>query len=69
MNRGDRWLIVLALVLTVVGLVMVYSSGSFFAFVKHGDANYFLRQQLLRIALGVGALVAAMRLPLPRTTP
>ena len=28
MNRGDRWLVVLALLLTMVGLVMVYSSGS-----------------------------------------
>jgi cell division protein FtsW len=56
MTRGDRWLIVLALVLTAVGLVMVYSSSSFFAFVHKGDENYFLRQQVLRTLLGLGAL-------------
>ena len=52
MMRGDRWLIVLALVLTAVGLVMVYSSGSFYGFVHFHDANYFLRQQGVRVALG-----------------
>ena len=65
MNRGDRLLIVLTLILTMVGLVMVYSSGSFYAFVKHnGDANYFLKQQLFRTLLGIGVLIAASRVPL-----
>ena len=61
MTRGDRWIIVLALVLTAVGLVMVYSSSSFTAFVRKGDENYFLRQQLLRTLLGLGVLWAAAR--------
>lgn len=56
MTRGDRWIIGLALVLTAVGLVMVYSSSSFTAFVRKGDENYFLRQQLLRTVLGIGVL-------------
>jgi sigma-B regulation protein RsbU (phosphoserine phosphatase) len=42
-RRGDRWLVGLALLLTAVGLVMVYSAGSFHAFVSYGDSNYFLR--------------------------
>jgi len=62
MTRGDRWLIVLALVLTAVGLVMVYSSSSFFAFVRKGDENYFLRQQVIRTVLGVGVLYACARM-------
>ena len=64
MRRGDRWLVAAALLLAGVGLVMVYSSGSFLAFVKYGDPNYFLRQQLVRTALGVAALIACSRLPL-----
>lgn len=64
MNRGDRWLVVLALMLTMVGLVMVYSSGSFFGFVRYGDASHFLKAQLLRTALGVGVLFACMKLEL-----
>ena len=61
MMRGDRWLLVLALALTAVGLVMVYSSGSFYAFVHYHDENYFLRKQLVRTALGVIALFACSR--------
>ena len=66
MTRGDRWLVGLALVLTAVGLVMVYSAGSFHAFVRYGDSNHFLRQQLVRTVLGVGALLACSRLSLRR---
>jgi len=63
-RRGDRWLVGLALLLTAVGLVMVYSAGSFHAFVRYGDSNHFLRQQLVRSALGIVALLACSRLSL-----
>jgi cell division protein FtsW len=56
----------LALLLTAVGLVMVYSAGSFHAFVRYGDTNYFLRQQLVRTLIGVGVLFACSRLSLRR---
>jgi cell division protein FtsW len=56
----------LALALTAVGLVMVYSAGSFHAFVRYGDSNHFLRQQLVRTVLGVAALFACSRLSLRR---
>ncbi|MCC6350625.1 MAG: putative lipid II flippase FtsW [Candidatus Eisenbacteria bacterium] len=61
MTRGDRWIIVLALVLTAIGLVMVYSSSSFTAFVRKGDENFYLRQQAFRTLLGIGALWACAR--------
>jgi len=61
MTRGDRWIVILALVLTAVGLVMVYSSSSFTAFVRKGDENYFLRQQVFRTLLGLGVLWACAR--------
>lgn len=66
MRRGDRWLVGLALLLTAVGLVMVYSAGSFHAFVRYGDSNYFLRQQLVRTLIGVGVLFACSRMSLRR---
>jgi len=59
--RGDRWLLVLALALTAVGLVMVYSSGSFYAFVHYHNANYFLVQQSIRTVIGVVVLFACAR--------
>src|SRR5439155_22475055 len=63
-RRGDRWLVGLARLLTAVGPVMVYSAGSFHAFVSYGDSNYFLRQQLVRTVIGVLALLACSRLSL-----
>jgi cell division protein FtsW len=59
--RGDRWLLILALALTAVGLVMVYSSGSFYAFVHYHDANYFLIQQSIRTLIGVVVLLGCAR--------
>jgi cell division protein FtsW len=56
----------LALLLTAVGLVMVYSAGSFHAFVRYGDSNYFLRQQAVRTIIGVGVLLACSRMSLRR---
>lgn len=56
MNRGDRWIIWLAAILTAFGVVMVYSAGSFASFIHHQGRNYYLEQQLLRVALG-GALM------------
>ena len=66
MRRGDRWLVALALLLTAVGLVMVYSAGSFHAFVRYGDSNHFLVQQIVRTIIGLGALFACSRLSLRR---
>ncbi len=66
MRRGDRWLVGLALLLTAVGLVMVYSAGSFHAFVRYGDSNYFLRHQFVRTVIGIGVLFACSRLSLRR---
>ena len=66
MRRGDRWLVGLALLLTAVGLVMVYSAGSFHAFVRYGDSNYFLRQQFVRTVIGIGVLFACSRMSLRR---
>jgi cell division protein FtsW len=57
-------LIVLALLLTAVGVVMVYSSGSFLGFVKYHDENHFLKMQVLRAGLGVAALWACTRVSL-----
>jgi len=61
-NRGDRWLLVLPLVLTTVGVVMVYSSSSILGLTRHGDPNYFLFKQLFRAALGVVAMLVCTRL-------
>ncbi len=66
MNRGDRWLLVLPLALTAVGVVMVYSSSAILGITRYQDPDYFLSKQLFRAALGIVAMVAFARLDLRR---
>jgi len=66
MNRGDRWLIVLPLALTAVGVVMVYSSSAILGITRYQDPNYFLSKQLFRTLLGVVVMIAAARVDLRR---
>ncbi len=65
MRRGDRWLVALPLLLTAIGLVMVYSAGSIFALMaKSKGADYFLIAQVQRAALGLIALFVCSRVNL-----
>ena len=51
MSRGDRWLIVLPLALTGVGVIMVYSSSAILGITRYQDPNHFLFKQLFRAIL------------------
>jgi cell division protein FtsW len=66
MRRGDGWIPVLALALTAVGVVMVYSSTAILGITRYQDPDHFLTRQLGRAALGVVALVLCSRLDLRR---
>ncbi|AXG82403.1 putative lipid II flippase FtsW [Streptomyces paludis] len=52
-----------ALLITVLGLVMVYSASMIYALQNSLPGSYFFRKQLLAIALGGGLLFAAVRMP------
>ena len=65
MNRGDRWLLVLPLLLTALGIIMVYSSSAILGITRYQDPNYFLARQFVRAGLGIVALwLCAFRLDL-----
>ncbi len=66
MNRGDRWLLLLPLALTAVGVVMVYSSSAILGITRYQDPNHFLFKQLVRAGIGVVALLLCARLSLRR---
>jgi cell division protein FtsW len=63
-KRGDRWLLVLALGLTAVGLIMVYSSSAILGITRYQDPNHFLTRQLVRVGLGIAMLLVAARVRL-----
>ncbi|NOT35481.1 MAG: putative lipid II flippase FtsW [Candidatus Eisenbacteria bacterium] len=64
MNRGDRWLLILPLLLTAVGVIMVYSSSAILGITRYHDPDYFLQRQLMRAGLGVVVLLVFAKLRL-----
>ena len=52
-NRTDRILLGIAVVLLVLGVLMVYSASSFRGAEKYGDSTQFLKQHLIRVAIGL----------------
>ena len=46
-----------------LGLVLVYSSSAVFAARNYGDAEHFLKQQVMWLGLGIVAMFVASRLP------
>jgi len=64
MSRGDRWLLILALGLSAVGLIMVYSSSAVLGITRYQDPNHFLSRQTIRVLLGVVVLVACAKVKL-----
>src|SRR6185503_1735001 len=66
MNRGDRWLLVLPLALTAVGLIMVYSSSAILGLTRYQDPGYYFTRQIFRTVLGLAVLLAATRVDVRR---
>ena len=58
-HRGsaDVTLFVLVCVLTVFGLVMLYSTSAYNGYVKFQDAGYYFKKQLFATSLGIAAMV------------
>lgn len=60
-KRPDVMLIALTVVLTVMGLVAVYSASFVIALARFGDPNYYILRQLAFCAVGVIGLLIMMR--------
>src|SRR6185436_2244943 len=61
-SRGDRWLMVLPLILTAFGVIVVYSSSTILGSTRFQDPHYYLLRQLFRAGLGLVVLVACARI-------
>jgi cell division protein FtsW len=57
----DRWLFTVTMLLVFVGLVMVFSASAVMARERFGSAYAFLLKQLMWAAVGLVAMVVAMR--------
>ncbi len=62
-NSYDLALLLITLALTVIGLVMLYSSSSIIAQERFGDSMYFLKKQILFFFVGLAVLILCKNLP------
>ncbi|NMB76335.1 MAG: putative lipid II flippase FtsW [Myxococcales bacterium] len=58
----DGVLFLAVMALLAFGLIMVYSSSAVFAEDRYGDAWYFVKRQVIFVAIGLLAMLAALRL-------
>jgi cell division protein FtsW len=65
----DVLLLVVAALLTAIGIVMVFSASSAVAYTQYHDATYYLKRELLWAAIGIVALVIGMRMDYTKVRP
>lgn len=65
MQRGhyDYWLLSTTVLLTAIGVVMVYSASAVFSAAQYGDPYFFLKKELLFVTFGTCCAVIAARVP------
>lgn len=56
-GRADMPLVICALLLSVLGLVFIYSASSYSAQVQMGDSFHYVKTQLLALVLGIFAML------------
>lgn len=63
-HRPDYWLLLLAIALTVVGLIVLYAISPGLAVARKVGDNYYVNKQLISIGLGIVAFVALSNIPI-----
>ena len=58
--RFDYILLFCVILLTIVGIVMVYSASSYSATINYGDKYHFLKKQIVGSIIGIACLVFCM---------
>lgn len=59
-----KWpFLIITLILTVIGLIFIYSSSSIFALERYGQATYFVQRQLWGLVVGLIGCVVAFLVP------
>lgn len=62
--RGGRMVLFLTIVLIAVGIGMIYSASAVMAQKKFGDSAYFMKRQMLWLAVGMVVLMVVARMDL-----
>src|SRR3990167_8378736 len=64
LKRDARWVLGIASLLTVIGLIFIYSSSSVFALEKCGSTFYFLKKQALFLIPAIMFFLSFALMPL-----
>ena len=67
--EGDRWLLLVTVLLVAAGLVFVLSASQALAYVQHLTALYYFERQVVFVALGGAAMLVLMRVDYHRLKP
>lgn len=59
----DYSLLFLIIFLLCFGLIMLYSTSSYYGSTRYGDAAHYVKRQLFATSLGVAAMVIVSRIP------
>ncbi len=59
----DWWIVIIVMILSVIGLTMIYSASSVVADRSYGDKFFFLKRQLIFTAVSLIAMVITANLP------
>lgn len=61
-NGGDKWLIAAVILLSLIGMLFIYSASAYSAKKTYGDEFYFVKKQAIGVALGIIAMFLAGRI-------
>jgi cell division protein FtsW len=58
-QKGDYLILIAVVVLAIIGTIFIYSASNYSAKATFGDSLYFVRKQIVGIALGIVAMIFA----------
>jgi cell division protein FtsW len=67
--EGDRWLLLVTVLLVAAGLVFVLSASQALAYVQHLTALYYFERQVVFVGLGAAAMLVLARIDYRRLKP
>jgi cell division protein FtsW len=68
-REGDRWLLLVSVLLVATGLVFVLSASQALAYVQHLTPLYYFERQLISVGIGGAAMLVLMRVDYHRLRP
>ncbi|MFH1847380.1 MAG: putative lipid II flippase FtsW [Candidatus Omnitrophota bacterium] len=63
MNNDAKIILITVTILIMLGIVMIYSSSAVYSYIKYDDSAFFIKKQMLYLAVAISFMVLGMSLP------